>query len=32
MGVPPLRVDILMSISGVTFAEAWEHREEVEIG
>lgn len=32
MGVPPLRVDLLMSISGVTFAEAWERREEVEIG
>src|ERR1017187_5854756 len=23
MGIPPARVDILMSINGVTFAEAW---------
>jgi hypothetical protein len=26
MGVPPVRVDILMSISGLTFDEAWPHR------
>jgi hypothetical protein len=26
MGVPPVRVDILMSIPGVTFDEAWKHR------
>ena len=24
MGVPPIRVDILMGISGVEFAEAWD--------
>ena len=27
MGSPPLRVDVLMSIPGVVFAEAWEDRE-----
>ncbi len=27
MGSPPLRVDVLMSIPGVAFAEAWENRE-----
>jgi len=26
MGVPPLRIDILMGISGVEFAEAWNRR------
>lgn len=26
MGVPPVRVDILMSITGVEFDEAWKHR------
>ncbi len=26
MGVPPLRVDIMMSISGMSFEEAWPHR------
>lgn len=26
MGMPPVRVDILMSIPGVTFKEAWERR------
>ena len=31
MGVPPLRVDVLMSIPGVAFAEAWERRETVRI-
>jgi hypothetical protein len=31
MGVPPLRVDVLMSIPGVAFAEAWEQRETVRI-
>lgn len=31
MGVPPLRVDVLMSIPGVVFAEAWERRETVRI-
>jgi predicted nucleotidyltransferase len=29
MGVPPVRVDILMSIPGLSFQEAWEKREEV---
>ena len=29
MGSPPLRVDILMSIPGVDFAEVWENRETV---
>lgn len=31
MGVPPLRIDVLMGIPGVTFAEAWERREETEV-
>ncbi len=31
MGRPPLRVDILMSISGVDFDEAWKRREKVEL-
>ena len=26
MGIPPVRVDILMSISGLTFDEAWPRR------
>ena len=30
MGVPPVRVDILMGIPGVSFAEAWSHRMEVD--
>lgn len=30
MGVPPLRIDILMSIQGVRFADAWEHRAEMD--
>ena len=29
MGVPPLRVDILMGIPGVEFEEAWQRRVEV---
>lgn len=32
MGVPPARVDVLTSISGVTFDEAWPHRVEVSDG
>ncbi len=32
MGRPPLRVDIMMSIPGVTFDVAWQNREVVEIG
>jgi len=31
MGVPPVRVDILMSVPGLAFADAWERREEVDI-
>lgn len=31
MGRPPLRVDIMMSILGVEFEEAWENREVVEL-
>jgi hypothetical protein len=30
MGVPPVRVDILMGIPGVQFDEAWERRVEVQ--
>ena len=29
MGVPPMRVDVLMGIPGFKFAEAWERRVEV---
>lgn len=32
MGQPPARVDILMSVDGVTFAEAWPNRQESELG
>jgi hypothetical protein len=32
LGQPPLRIDILMSIEGVTFDEAWPHRVESHIG
>jgi len=31
MGIPPMRVDIMMSIPGVTFEEAWKNREAVEL-
>lgn len=31
MGCPPLRVDIMLSIPGVTFEEAWDRRESVTI-
>src|SRR4030042_5417839 len=31
MGIPPLRVDIMMSIPGVEFEEAWKNREVVEL-
>jgi hypothetical protein len=31
MGRPPLRVDIMMSIPGIEFDEAWENREVVEL-
>ena len=32
LGQPPLRIDILMSIEGVTFHEAWPHRVESPMG
>ena len=32
MGRPPLRVDIMMSIPGVEFDDAWERRENLTIG
>ncbi|MEI6263439.1 MAG: hypothetical protein WCR46_26565 [Deltaproteobacteria bacterium] len=31
MGRPPLRIDIMMSIPGIEFDEAWENRESVEL-
>jgi hypothetical protein len=31
MGIPPLRVDIMMSIPGVKFEGAWRNREVVEL-
>lgn len=31
MGVAPVRIDVLTSISGVGFADAWKHRTSVEI-
>lgn len=31
MGRPPLRVDIMMSLPGVEFEEAWKNREMVEL-
>ena len=31
MGIAPLRVDIMMSIPGVEFEEAWKNREAVEL-
>jgi len=30
MGVPPVRVDILMSVPGLSFDDAWERRENVD--
>lgn len=32
MGVPPVRVDILMGIPGIKFTEAWERRLEIDFG
>lgn len=32
LGVPPVRVDILMSVDGVEFSEAWEGRTEGDFG
>ena len=31
MGAPPLRVDVMMSIPGVSFVDVWENRETVMI-
>lgn len=31
MGIPPLRVDIMMSIPGVEFEEAWKNREVIDL-
>jgi len=31
MGNPPFRLDIMMSIPGMEFGSAWEHREEVQL-
>lgn len=31
MGVPPMRVDILMSIPGIEFEQAWRKRDELKI-
>jgi hypothetical protein len=32
MGVPPVRVDVLMGIPGLSFAEAWQRRVNVDFG
>lgn len=32
MGIPPLRIDIMMSIPGIEFDEAWENRETAVLG
>lgn len=32
LGVPPNRIDLITSISGVSFDEAWESREDGELG
>jgi hypothetical protein len=32
IGVPPVRVDILMSVTGLTFSDAWPNRTESAIG
>ena len=32
LGNPPLRIDLLTSISGVTFADCWHRRAVVDIG
>jgi hypothetical protein len=31
MGRPPLRIDILMSVDGISFEEAWPNREAIEV-
>ena len=32
MGIPPARVDVLMSVDGVTFSEAWPNRQQAKLG
>jgi hypothetical protein len=32
MGRPPFRLDVMMSIPGVTFETAWKNREKVQVG
>ena len=32
MGNPPFRLDVMMSIPGVTFETAWKNREKVQVG
>jgi hypothetical protein len=32
MGLPPVRIDVLTTISGVTFAEAWPGRAQASFG
>jgi hypothetical protein len=32
VGMPPVRIDILMSIDGVAFSEAWPNRQESSLG
>jgi len=32
MGRPPLRIDIMMSISGIDFEDVWKNRETVQVG
>jgi len=32
VGIPPARIDILMSVDGVKFHEAWPNRQESTIG
>jgi hypothetical protein len=32
LGFPPNRIDLMTNITGVTFAEAWEHRAEGKLG
>ncbi len=30
MGVPPVRIDILMSIEGMSFSDAWKERNDID--
>ncbi|HEX7423792.1 MAG TPA: hypothetical protein VF311_07890 [Terriglobales bacterium] len=32
MGIPPVRVDVLMLIDGVSFAEVWPNRQQSKLG